>query len=167
LNKFAKEVNRLIFNSHKKCVALNKSVFDIEGRYDLVYLDPPYLGKSGSSETANYLKCYHFLEGLSKYDKWKELVDKNTFNLVFLENKDNEFSSEIIFETYEKMFHKFKNSIIILSYKKGGKPSISYLVALMKRFRKNVYTFSKNYCYALNNQNGNKILNREVLIIGL
>jgi len=69
LTKFINEANSLIFNSNTQCVSLNKSIFDLdESAYDLVYLIHPISGKRTSSESSNYLSCYHFLEGLSTYD---------------------------------------------------------------------------------------------------
>ena len=169
LIKFTEEVNSLIFDSGKECYSTNLSAFDIEPEgYDLVYLDPPYLRKDGDHESSNYLKCYHFLEGLSRYHEWKELIDFNTKNLRFKNDITiNDFSSANIYMTYEKLITKFKNSIIIISYKKGGVPSVEYLYKLVKKVKGNAQTFSKHYTYALNHQNGDAMKNREVLIIGI
>lgn len=169
LLKFADEANSLVFNSGKDCRSLNQSAFDIEPHdYDLVYLDPPYLRKDGSNESSNYLKCYHFLEGLSKYKEWKKLIDYNSINLRLKPiETDNDFVPNTIYETYEKLIYHFKKSIIVLSYKKGGVPSIGFLVGLLKKIKGNAQTVSKHYKYALNHQNGNAKNNREVLIIAI
>ena len=42
-------------------------VSDIPPGYDLVYFDPPYIGNNNGDD---YLRRYHFLEGLSQYDQW-------------------------------------------------------------------------------------------------
>lgn len=169
LIKFADEANTLVFDTGKDCYSINKSVFDIEpDGYDLVYLDPPYLRKDGSNESSNYLKCYHFLEGLAQYQEWNSFIDFNSINHRFKQTeKDNEFTPDNIYETYEKLIYKFKKNIIVLSYKKGGVPSIPFLVNLMKKIKGNAHTISMHYKYALNHQNGNAKNNREVLIIGI
>ena len=167
--KFVSEANSLVFDSGKECVSLNQSAFDIStDGYDLVYLDPPYLRKDGSNESSNYFKCYHFLEGLSKYEQWETLIDFDTINLRLKQDEsNNEFSPNSIYETYEKLITRFKNSIIVLSYKKGGIPSIEHLVNLIKKVKGNAHTVSIHYKYALNHQNGDAKKNREVLIIGI
>jgi len=169
LLKFSQEINSLVFNSNKKCTALNQSIFDIDPYgYDLVYIDPPYLRKDGSNESSNYFKCYHFLEGLSKYEGWSDLIDITSLNrgLKDIEN-GNDFKKENIYEAIEEILTKFRNSKIVFSYKFGGIPSIDFIVKTMKKLKRNVYTVSIHYKYALNHQNGDAIKNREVLIIGV
>jgi adenine-specific DNA-methyltransferase len=165
--KFRNEINSLIFDSKTECRSLNQSVFEIEGNYDLVYLDPPYVRPATEkNETSNYLQCYHFLEGLAKFDEWPGLIDFASANRRFKEiNEDNDFKRDRINQTFEELINKYRNSIIVLSYKKGGVPSIETLVRIMKKYKNRVYTRSQEYVYALNRKNGQN--NREVLIIGI
>jgi len=165
---FINEINSLIFNSGRPCFAINNSIFDIsETQFDLVYFDPPYFRKDCSNETSNYLNNYHFLEGLVNYDNWIDFIDFNSVNLKFNNSYiENEFQNENIVENFEILFDKFKKSIIVVSYKKGGTPSIDTLKILLKKFKKNVHSKSIQYSYSLNHQNGNAKNNREVLIVG-
>ena len=167
--KFISEANSLIFNNTKKCKSTNKSIFDMdENGYDLVYFDPPYLRKNSSNETSRYLQIYHFLEGLANYSNWGELIDWSKNNLSFKNDLyTDRFKIESVYETYEELIYKFRKSKIILSYKYGGVPSIKFLVSLLKKHKLKVYTVSKHYKYALNKQNGESKLNREVLVIGI
>ncbi len=169
LKNFVCEANECVFDTGKQCIATNYSLFDIENRdYDLVYIDIPYLNHDGINETANYLKCYHFLEGISNYNDWQALIDFNSNNLRFKNaDSENDFRKETIHKTFEQIFEKFRNSILVVSYKKGGTPSIEFLIKLMKKFKRNVSTKSQQYKYALNKQNGNAKKNREVLLVGL
>lgn len=167
---FIAETNNKVFKTQKKCKAINKSVFDIKNvSYDLVYLDPPYLNSIGTNETSNYLRCYHFLEGIANYEQWENLIDYNSVNLRFKNSLtlNSDFKLSTIHDTFDRLIEKFKDSIIVLSYKKGGTPSIEFLVKTMKKYKANVYTRSQHYKYALNKQNGDTRKNREVLIIGL
>lgn len=167
--KFVVEANSKIFNSGNICKSINQSIFDIQNiGYDLVYLDPPYINSEGTNETSNYLKCYHFLEGLVHYDEWETMIDYQTGNLRFKNSGEDEyFNKDNIQKSFELLIERFKKSKIVISYKKGGIPSIEYIVKLMKKYKRNVYTRSQHYIYALNKQNGNAEKNREVLIIGI
>ncbi|MCD6018796.1 MAG: adenine methyltransferase [Bacteroidetes bacterium] len=167
--KFILEANKLVFDSQTPCFSLNKSVFDLDNvDYDLVYLDPPYLNKKETNETTNYLKCYHFLEGLANYNKWEKLIDFNSANLRFKNiDKGNHFRRENVTETFEELIKKFQNSTIVLSYKSGGNPSIDTLVRIMKKYKKNVYTRSIPYVYALKRPGTDIKKSREVLIFGI
>src|SRR5579862_7465203 len=46
--------------------------------YDLVYLDPPYVGLDDGHNADDYWKRYHFLEGLARYARWGDLIDKDS-----------------------------------------------------------------------------------------
>ena len=84
--KFSRELNKAVFKGARPCRATNFYVEDIpDEHFDLIYLDPPYVKKLRNNETANYLRCYHFLEGLARYDEWPRLIDgsKKTFEISF------------------------------------------------------------------------------------
>ncbi len=166
--KFAHEANSLIFKSRHNCISTNLSVFDVDPYgLDLVYFDLPYIRKDGNNESSNYLKCYHFLEGLSKYNQWPDLIDFNTANLrLQAVREQNDFTKQNMLQQVEGLFYKFRHSKIVFSYKVGGIPSIPFIVKTMKKFKKHVYTKSLHYTYALNHQNGDAKKNREVIIIG-
>jgi len=166
--KFVNEANNLVFDSRQECKATNQSLFDIDPYgYDLVYIDPPYIRKDSPNESSNYLKCYHFLEGLSMYHEWENLIDNDSINLRLLNTEmQNDFKKETILETFEKLIIKYRDSILIFSYKMYGTPSINFIKKTMKANGKKVTTLSQPYKYALNHQNGDSAKNREVLIIG-
>lgn len=168
LKKFIDEANALIFDSGVECSSLNKSIFDLdEFGYDVVYLDPPYLRENVSSTSSNYLSFYHFLEGLSMYDEWENFIDYGKAHLPLKEiANQNDFTNANVKEKFEEMIYKFRRSKIILSYKRGGHPSVDYLIKLMKKVKRTTTTASIQYSYALNKQNGDAKFNREVLIIG-
>jgi len=163
---FINEINESIFNSENECFTLNESVFELENiDYDLVYLDPPYVSGSGDNETNNYLNCYHFLEGITDYDNWGDKIDYKTKNFRF-KAQPNPFDKRNIYNSLNLLFETFQDSIIVLSYKIGGTPSVDEIMELMGKYKENVSKKSKHYKYALNKQNGNAKHNREVIIIG-
>lgn len=169
LEKFANEANTLIFDSKSKCRAINESIFDLDSYgYDLVYLDPPYLRKNVSSAWSSYQTYYHFLEGLSMYDDWSNFIDYNKQHLPLRDDvNENDFTNANVKERFEEMIYKFRRSIIVISYKNGGNPSIDYIIRLMKKIKRHTTSRSIKYSYALNRQNGDAKYNREVLIIGI
>jgi adenine-specific DNA-methyltransferase len=160
--RFVAEANKLVIDNGVRCSAFNESIFDIDPKgYDLVYLDPPYLRSKGSNETSNYFKCYHFLEGISNYSSWSDVLNR------LREDGKSDFDLDDIHLTFERMLERFKGSKIVLSYKKSGAPSIEYICGLLKKLGKKVYTRSIHYSYALNHQNGDARKNREYLIFGI
>ena len=169
LNKFATEANKLIFDNGRPCRAINSSVFDIdEYGYDLVYLDPPYFVAKDDHETSDYFRCYHFLEGLSKYSEWDQLIDQDSSNKrLIVPEGGTKFTKVNISEKLDELIYKFRSSIIVFSYKEGGVPSIEYIENTLRKHNKKVFTESVHYKYALNRQNGDASKNREVLIIAI
>lgn len=165
---FINEINEAIFDSETQCNSINESIFDIEHtNFDLVYFDVPYITENGTNETSDYLRCYHFLEGITDYDNWNNRIDYKTKNFRFKKNEENNpFCKQNIYNSLDLLFQTFQDSILVFSYKIGGIPSVEDIQNLMKEYKNNVEVKDKHYIYALNKQNGNAQYNREVLIIG-
>lgn len=166
--KFVLEINKSVYYSHQKCYSTNQDVLVMEKvDYDLVYIDSPYIKIGSSNESADYLRCYHFLEGIARYDEWQGLIDYSSLNKrIRKDSIPNYFTPKDALETFEKLVEKFQNSIIVISYKYGGAPSIEVLTEMLHRYKQNIRIHDKHYKYALNKQNGNAILNREYILIG-
>lgn len=165
---FVKEINNSIFYSQDMCQATCQDVFTITGNYDLVYLDPPYMKKKGeSNESADYLKCYHFLEGIANYKKWGDYIDQESINKrIKSVYATNYFKPSAAISVFERLIKKFRNSIVVLSYRYGGTPTIDELSTIMLKYKGSLDVFDRKYKYALNKQNGDAELNREYLLIG-
>lgn len=80
---FVQEINRAVFCSGVNCKAICQDAFSIDiNPVDLVYLDPPYIKKGNHChEGTDYLKYYHFLEGLIHYYQWENLIDTNSIKV--------------------------------------------------------------------------------------
>jgi adenine-specific DNA-methyltransferase len=163
---FCAIANKAVFRGIKQCRAICFDAAEIPGNsYDLVYVDPPYLRKT-CNESCNYLRCYHFLEGLARYDEWGDLVDYETVNLRFKDaNRNSWIDRDAQLKAFDALLEKFPKSILVASYKKFGFPSIDTLIRMFKRHGRKVRSRSQHYIYALNHQNGQAKLNREVLFI--
>jgi adenine-specific DNA-methyltransferase len=163
---FCMEASGAVFKGKRPCKAIRFDARDIPSSdYDLVYIDPPYLTRSGDNETSDYRRSYHFLEGLCNYDAWDELIDYRTPNLR-MKPRFNEWTNpDKNSAAFDALFEKFKRSILVVSYKKFGVPSIDTLLRMLKRHGRTVRSRSRHYIYALNHQNGSAELNREVLLV--
>jgi adenine-specific DNA-methyltransferase len=167
LRKFLNEGSSFVFAGKHPCVAMNYDVTAIpDTTFDLVYLDPPYVRRGSSNETANYQRCYHFLEGLAQYDNWPELLDHSTpLRRIKIGEDSHWINPDKNKKVFAEVIEKFHKSKIAISYKKYGSPSVETLVRMLKRHGKKVTVRSRHYKYALNQQNGDAGLNRECLIL--
>jgi len=56
------------------------------------------------------------------------------------------------------LFDKFKNSILVVSYRDDGTPTISELVNMLKKHKKSVEIKKLDYKYVLSNGNSKEVL---------
>lgn len=154
---FVQEVNDLVSDNGKRNKAYNKDVFEIEGDYDLVYVDPPYTSSKGI--TVDYLNFYHFLEGMVNYDAWTYMIDYRTKNRRFHRRHNIWNDKKMIRSAFRQLFEKFKNSILVISYRSDGIPSIEELRRDLKAVKKRVSIYtSGNYKYVLSNSRTSEVL---------
>lgn len=165
---FCKELNTHIFSNGNKHQALNMNVSKLSNRkkFDLIYVDPPYIRKEASGSDVDYLKFYHFLEGACNKDCWDERINRDSKNLRLVDDKPNEWTStKLNISAFERLFEVFKAAIIVISYKEPGIPSKAKLAKLLKQFKGRVISVpGKKYDYALNKNNG---FHKEYLLIGV
>lgn len=158
--KFTSEANQAVFSNGFQNNVLNLDVFDIKGNFDLVYIDTPYVSKNGIG--IDYFEFYHFLEGLVKYAEWKKRIDCRSKNKRMVSDKNPWVDKNMIYTAFDKLFKKFKDSILVVSYRSDGIPSVEQLEGLMRKYKKSVVELKrKKYKYVLSNNHS-----EEVLIIG-
>jgi adenine-specific DNA methylase len=159
--KFVDEANKAVFSNGQHNKALNLDVFEVEGEFDLVYIDTPYISKNGVG--VNYFSFYHFLEGLTNYSKWAEMIDHRTKHKKLKGNGSVWINKNQIHSAFDLLFKKFQNSILVVSYRADGIPSIEELLNLLKKYKQNVNELKrKNYKYVLSTNHS-----EEVLLIGI
>jgi adenine-specific DNA methylase len=155
--KFVNEANKGVFSNGRKNNALNFDVFEIENKYDLVYIDTPYINKNGVG--TDYHNFYHFLEGLVNYHEWKDLIDFNTKNRRLYARDCPWTDKKRIHDSFNKLFNLYKDSILVVSYRSDGIPSVEDLETILKRYKSNVKEVKrKSYKYALSNNQSEEIL---------
>jgi SOS regulatory protein LexA len=158
---FVKEVNDAVFDNKQENKAFNQDAFDLNIKADLIYIDTPYISKKGVG--VDYIDFYHFLEGLSDYQNWYKHIDFDSKHRKFKNKKSVWSDKNKITEAFDKLFAKYKDSILVVSYRSDGIPSPEELQNLMKKYKKNVYeAFRSEYKYALS-KNGDS---KEILLIG-
>ncbi len=158
---FVKEANSAIFDNERDNKVLTGDALDVKGDYDLIYLDPPYI--SSSKNSVDYRDFYHFLEGLHEYNDWETMIDYKSKHRRLIKQYCAWCDPNAIENEFYKLFDRFKNSIIVVSYRSDGIPSIEKIVKLLSNFITPINViYKKGYKYALST-NGNS---DEVLIIG-
>ena len=132
----------------------------MKGNFGLVYIDTPYISKKGVG--VDYFGFYHFLEGLTRYSEWEKMIDYRTKHKKLKAEKNSWIDKNRIYSAFEKLFDKFADSILVVSYRSDGIPSIEELIKLLKKYKSNIVGLKrKNYKYVLSNN-----YSEEILLIG-
>jgi hypothetical protein len=155
-SRFMQEANQHVFSNNQDNKAMNVDAMDLPVDHDLVYIDSPYMTpKNGGID---YLGYYHFLEGLSRYDEWENLIDitdpqkriKSQYS-VWLDKKR-------IGSAFDSLFEKFSGSKIVVSYRSGGIPDAVSIKRMLKKYKREVVLHRKYYQYALAHTSGWELL---------
>ncbi len=142
-------VNKAVFDNHQ----INKSVngdamalADIEP--DLVYIDPPYYSPLSDNE---YVRRYHFIEGLAR--DWNGVeIQEHTKTKKFKSYPTPFSTKDGAYNAFDKLFCKFSNSILIVSYSSNSLPTQEDMVALLKKYKEHVEVVPVDYKYSFGNQ---------------
>lgn len=159
--KFIHQANNAVFDNGKNNKAYRQDALNLNIVADLVYIDTPYISKSGVG--VEYMDFYHFLEGLCNYNGWESKIDYKSKHLK-LKNKKSVWSDKkMITDAFDNLFSLYRKSILVVSYRSDGIPSPETIILLMKKYKNNVEeVFRGDYKYALS-KNANS---KEILIIG-
>lgn len=157
--EFAKEINSLVYDNHKKNIALNHNALEFPKniKADLIYIDTPYFS-AHSNIGVDYRDFYHFLEGLCNYENWKEKIDINSKHLRFKKEKTIWEDKHKIYSAFDLLFRQFKDKIIVVSYRSQGIPNEKVMEDLLRKYKENVVVYRKNYKYALSHNDGEELL---------
>lgn len=154
---FIKEANKAIFNNNKTHKIYNEDILNLKLKPDLIYIDSPYIPSSGS--ITKYQDFYHFLNGLCDYYTWETQIDYSSKNNKIKSTYSIWEDKKNIINGFKNLIENYKNSIIIISYREDGIPSINELKKLLEDINKTVEIKKMPYNYALSkNKNINEIL---------
>jgi len=124
-----------------------------EDNFDLVYIDPPYISSAGRS--VDYYHLYHFLEGLCDYNSWSQKIDYASKHLRLRSNTNIWGKKSTVEKALDSLFKKFQDSILVVSYRTPGFPSIATIQSLIEQYKSTVNVYNKNLNYALSKEDGN------------
>lgn len=158
---FIDEANRAVFDNGRVNRAHNKEALRLATHYDLVYIDPPYISNKGN--VTNYRDFYHFLEGLTMVpEQWLDHIDTTSKHRRLKRQPNPWTDKQMITEAFERLCAHFADSILVISYRSDGIPSITDLVRIVQQYKPSVdvyYYGSYQYVLSTNKKS------QEVLLV--
>ncbi len=70
---------------------------------------------------------YHFLEGIVNYSEWDKMIDYKTKHRRPKNGRSVWCDKNKIYDAFNKLFKKFQDSILVVSYRPDRIPSIDEL----------------------------------------
>ena len=158
---FVEEANRAVFDNGQKNKDIKYDAITVPGTYDLVHIDTPYISRRGVG--VDYFSFYHFLEGLTIYDEWTKYIDFRSRHRRLKQTPSVWANKRKITQAFDRLFNRFRESILVVSYRKDGIPSELELTRLLRKYKRNVRVehFGRyKYVLSTNSESG------EILLIG-
>lgn len=140
------EYNATVFDNGRRCTALRGDVFDVnETSPDIAYLDPPYAPPRDDND---YIKRYHFLEGLSVY--WRGVTIMEQTKTKKIAKRFTPFAyKRTIDDALLRTFEHFKDAgSIVLSYSSNALPSMDRLIELLGKVKASVEVVTIDHKYS-------------------
>lgn len=140
------DYNAVVFDSGSSSRSVKSEVFDADpGPYDLVYLDPPYAPPSDDND---YIKRYHFLEGLSDY--WRGASIMENTKTKKLAKRFTPFAyrrtiEDALLRTFE---HYGDSRAIVLSYSSNAVPDFECITELLGKVKSVVEVRAVDHRYS-------------------
>ncbi len=159
--QFAGEANSAVMDGGGRCRAICRDALEADPVYDLVYIDPPYVNHAGVG--VDYRQFYHFLEGLMRYEEWPTLIDDQFKHRPLARIEQPWSDPRRCGDMFRRLVRHYRNSILVVSYRSDGIPSIDELVTILREVKRVVRVIDGPlYQYALSTNSRSK----EVLLIG-
>ena len=158
--------NNAVFDNKKINLSIRKDAMDLTSSGNFVYMDPPYYSLCSDNE---YIRRYHFTEGICC--NWEGVEMQWHTKTKKFKNYPTPFShKENAKDAFDKLFEKYKKSIILVSYSSNCLPTLDEMVGMLAKYKKNVEVLLIDYRYSFANQkenissNKNKV--KEYLFLG-
>lgn len=137
-------LNDSVFDNGQQNIALNQDIFSLDSTPDLVYLDPPYYTLLSDND---YLRRYHFVEGLSCY--WQGVEILHHTKTKKLRKYATPFDSRTeVYSAFERLFRQFSKSIIVVSYSSNSLPRREELTEMLQAIKSNVEVHTIEHKYS-------------------
>lgn len=142
--------NGAVFDNNQTNFAANGDIFDLKERnFDLVYMDPPYFSTRSDND---YLRRYHFVEGLCSY--WRDVEIQTSTKTKKIKKYQTQFDSKnAIYNSFHRLFEMFPRSILVVSYSSNSLPTKEEMIEILKKYRRNVEIKEFDHKYSFGNQN--------------
>lgn len=141
--------NDAVFSGDAECYSHNKSAQDLRVETDLIYLDPPYYTPNSDND---YVRRYHFVEGLVR--NWKGVeIQENTTTKKFKSYHSPFATKKETYLAFENLIETYRDSIIAISYSSNSLPSKEELIEMLQKHKKDVVVHEIDYLYSFGNQN--------------
>jgi len=158
----AQAFNAAVFHGAHECESRQGDALAIEGDYAIAYLDPPY---APPRDDADYIKRYHFLEGLATYWEGQEIMwETRTRKLA---KRHTPFASKrTARHALERLFEHFKESTLVVSYGSNAAMDVGELQTMLRRHKRSVRTLEIPHRYAFGTHaNATRRVIREYVLI--
>lgn len=143
-----KTINNAVFSNTQNNRALNIDAMKVNEEVDLIYIDPPYFSPLSDNE---YVRRYHFVEGIAK--DWKGVELQGHTKTKKFKSYPSPFSRlDTTIQAFENLIHKYANSHIVISYSSNALPSKDVLLQILKKYKSKVKLKSIDYRYSIANQ---------------
>ena len=140
-------INSAVFDNGRASRARCGDAMFVRQKPDLVYIDPPYFSPLSDNE---YVRRYHFVEGISR--DWQDVQLQLHTKTKKFKSYPTPFSSNVgAREAFERLFRKFNDSIIVVSYSSNALPTREEITALMAKYKDKVSVVSFDHLYSFGN----------------
>ncbi len=153
---FVVEANAAVFDNGQANEALHGDALETPVGADLVYIDPPYLNRGGVG--VDYRDFYHFLEGLTHYTAWPELVDRRSKHKRLIRQPSAWNDPNQILPAFEALVKRHRESTLIVSYRDDGIPTVQQLKNVLGGYKSEVRQAEKSQKYVLSIRDSHEIL---------
>jgi DNA adenine methylase len=142
------QMNAAVFDNGEHNVARWGDALTTPQTADLVYIDPPYYSPLSDNE---YVRRYHFVEGLAR--DWTGVeIQWHTKTRKF-KGYPTPFSSRAgAHAAFDRLFRKFRDSILLVSYSSNSLPTRDEIGALLARHKRHVEVVSVDHRYSFGTQ---------------
>jgi len=160
-------VNGAVFDNNKKNKARNGDALTLRPRErGLIYIDPPYYSPFSDNE---YVRRYHFLEGLSR--SWQGVeIQQHTVTKKFKSYPTPFSSRKGAAEAFDLLFRRFRENILLVSYSSNSQPTMDEMIAIMAKHKRHVEVVPVDYKYSFGTHahkvDDNKNTVKEYLFVG-
>ena len=159
-------INTAVFDNGQTNRARCRDAMTVRERPDLVYIDPPYYSPYSDNE---YVRRYHFVEGIAR--DWRDVQMQWHTKTRKFKGYPTPFSTHTgARDAFDRLFRRFKDSIIVVSYSSNGLPNPEEITALMAKYREQVSVLSMEHLYSFGNHghktNDNNNRAKEYLFVG-